>query len=355
MPSQTIRLGLSCNEGCIYCFADPELWADRPLGWGKDYSNLITADWRAEIRSIRKAGYDGLSISGGEPLLHPDIVEMVRYARLLGYQRVELQTNATLLTEANAKRLARAGVCSALISMPSHVEKVYNAITSTRGYHQAALEGIRHFIDLGVRVTVAHVLCQANYTLVPEYVDFIAERLEGVLDVIFLYVQPEGRARLRPGLYPSLDDLRPYWEEAMARCDRRGVSFRTDVQTGLPLCLLTGHEDHTDVALLTQPESFWADDLSSYLYMQSHKRQGARCGECFFGDVCYGFWNEYLDAYGDEGLRPVVETPRLREQFPDIAAGATAPRLPAGEYVSASRMLKREGIRKMGSRAPGQG
>ena len=95
--------------------------------------------------------------------------------------------------------------------------------------------------------------------------------------------------------------------------------------------------------LLTNPGDFWGEDVSSFAYMQSHKRHGARCGDCFFSQVCYGFWNEYLDAYGDDGLEPVVETPRLRERFPEVAAGAEAPRVDPAE---ASRMFVEGGIRK---------
>ena len=332
MPSQTIRIGLSCNEGCLYCFADPELWADRPRGWGKDYSNLIGDDWKTELREIRQAGYDGLSISGGEPLLYPDLVKMVKYARLLGFQRVELQSNATLLTPENSRRLARAGVCSALISLPSHVEKVYDAITATRGYHGAAMSGLANFLAEHIHVTLCHVICTANYRHLPEYVDHVAEHFPGIQRISFLYVQPEGRGRQNPNLYPSLDDLRPYWEEAMNRCDERGITFSTDVQTGLPLCMMTGHEDRVDLGLLLSPDDFWGEDLSSFEYMQSHKRQGAACGDCFFEKACYGFWNEYLDAYGDETLRPVVETPRLRQLFPRVVEGAAVPRVDeAGE------------------------
>ena len=345
MPSQTVRIGLTCNEGCLYCFADPEMWADRPLGWGKDYSNLIGKDWRRELREIRQAGYDGLSISGGEPLLYPDLVKMVKYARLLGFGRVELQSNATLLTEENSRRLARAGICSALISLPSHEERIYDAITATKGYHQAAMTGLKNFLSEHIHVTLCHVVCTANYRFLPEYVDYVADNFPQIQRISFLYVQPEGRGRQNPSLYPDLDDLRPYWEEAMARCDARGVGFSTDVQTGLPLCMMTGHEERVDLGLLLSPDDFWGDDLSSFEYMQSHKRQGEACGSCFFQGVCYGFWNEYLDAYGDEGLRPVVEAPRLRELYPQVAAGAVAPRVEPGE--ERSRMIGDKGIRRM--------
>lgn len=345
MPSQTIRIGLECNEGCLYCFADPELWKDRPRGWGEDYSNLIGEDWRRELREIREAGYDGLSISGGEPTLYADLLKMVKYARLLGFERVELQTNGTLISARNAQKLARAGVCSALVSLPSHVEKIYDAITCTKGYYEAAVAGIGHLIDAGVRVTLCHVLCTANYREVPAYAEFVAERfVDGrrrLQAVSVLYVQPEGRATQKPGLYPSLSDLRPYWIEAMARFDARGVPFRTDPQTGLPFCMMPGHEDHVDLGLLLDPESFWGDDVSSFEYMQGHKRLGERCEACFFVGACYGFWNEYLEAYGHEGLEPVARTAELEARFPAIASGRSVPRLAPGQVVPVSRMERK--------------
>ena len=346
MPSQTIRIGLECNEGCLYCFADPDMWKDRPRGWGKDYSNLIGDNWRQELREIREAGYDGLSISGGEPTLYPDLVKMVKYARLLGFSRVELQTNGTLITEKNARTLSRAGVCSALVSLPSHIPKVYNAITVTKNYHSPAVSGLKNLLRVGVRVTLCHVLCTANYRYVPEYVDFVVKEFPGLEAVSFLYVQPEGRGTENANLYPSLEDLRPYWIDAMERAERHGLRWKTDVQTGLPLCMLPGREDRVDAELLLNPEVFWGDDLSSYTYMQGRKRQGAKCDTCFFSKACYGFWNEYMDAYGDEGLVPVVASDALERRFPRIAAGDSVPDLSPGEYVSESRMKMSSGIRR---------
>jgi MoaA/NifB/PqqE/SkfB family radical SAM enzyme len=346
MPSQTIRIGLECNEGCLYCFADPEMWKDRPRGWGKDYSNLIGDNWRKELREIREAGYDGLSISGGEPTLYPDLLKMVKYSRLLGFDRVELQTNATLITESNARKLSRAGVCSALVSLPSHIEKVYNAITVTKDYHDPAIAGLKNLLNAGVRVTLCHVLCTANYRYVADYVDYVAEHFPGLEAISFLYVQPEGRATANANLYPSLEDLRPYWLEAMERTDKYGIRWKTDVQTGLPLCMLPQHEDRVDAELLLNPEIFWGDDLSSYVYMQGRKRQGSKCTDCFFSNGCYGFWNEYIDAYGDEGLVPVTSTPELERLFPLIAGGASVPDLSPGEYITESRMKMTGGIRR---------
>ncbi len=343
MPSQTVRIGLACNEGCLFCFADPEMWASRPRGTA-DYSNLIGDDWRAAFRKVRAEGFDELSISGGEPTLHPDLVRMVKYARLLGFKRVELQSNGTLLTEANARKLARAGLCSALISLPGHKERVYNALTATRGYFQAALDGIRNLLDAGVLVSIAHVMCVPNFRDVEGFVEFVGEHFPEVSAVRLLYVQPEGRARRFRGLYPDLDALKPRLHAAMQRCDALGIPFTTDVQCGVPMCVMEGFEERVDRELLVRPERFWGDDLSSYRYMQGHKRKGERCDDCFFSTVCHGFWQEYLDAYGDNALNPVKATPRLLSLFPEIAAGR-ASLIQGDQPVLSSRMLSSRGIR----------
>ena len=82
MPAQTVRVTLRCNHGCVFCFAEWSLPQRRRDV--HDYTNVIGEDWRRELDEVRAAGYDELSISGGEPLLHPELLPMVRHARALG-------------------------------------------------------------------------------------------------------------------------------------------------------------------------------------------------------------------------------------------------------------------------------
>ncbi|MBI5477948.1 MAG: radical SAM protein [Deltaproteobacteria bacterium] len=316
MPAQTVRVTLRCNHGCVFCFAEwclPQRRRDV-----HDYTNVIGDDWRSELDEVRAAGYDELSISGGEPLLHPELVPMVRHAKALGFSRIEVQTNASLMTTRNVARLRAAGMTASMASLPSHVPRAFDAITRTKGHFQASVDGIRNLLRARVEVILCHVICAGNYRLLPDYVRFADETLHGINEILFFYVQPEGRAARNPRLFPRLTSLRPRWLSAMSEADRLGLYFRTDTQTGLPLCYMTGHEDRLKLIDLLDPRAVFGTDVSSFEYMQGNKRKAPACGTCFFDPVCFGFWKTYLEAHGDGELRPVPEDARLRALFPAV-------------------------------------
>ena len=69
----------NCNLDCHYC---------------NEYDNSVphpeTADLKRWMHKIRELGVSRIGFQGGEPLLHPDIVELVRYAKSLGFFRVSM-------------------------------------------------------------------------------------------------------------------------------------------------------------------------------------------------------------------------------------------------------------------------
>ncbi len=320
MPAQTVRVTLACNHGCVFCFAGWSPSEAQPRRGAHDWTNLIGADWRRELDEVRASGYDELSISGGEPLLHPAILDMVRHAKSLGFRRIEVQTNASLLTEANLSRLVNAGMTSSMASLPAHEEKQFNAITRTRGHYASVLAGLKNLVRARVELTLCHVICAANYRRLVSFVDFAHRELPGSYEVLFFYAQPEGRAAANVRLLPRLDRLSPYWQAAVQQADGLRLRFRVDTQTGLPLCFLRGFEDRLKMQDLLDPRSVFGDDLGSFEYMQARKRKAKACSQCFFDPVCFGFWKAYLDAHGDDELRPVAADERLKSMFPEIQA-----------------------------------
>ena len=76
-----------CNLDCHYC---------------NEFNNSIPhpalADLKKWMDHIRKLGVARLGLQGGEPLKHPDIVEVVRYAKALGFGNVSMSTNGFMLT-----------------------------------------------------------------------------------------------------------------------------------------------------------------------------------------------------------------------------------------------------------------
>jgi len=69
------------------------------------------------MRKLRELGVMKIQFLGGEPLLHPDVVELVRYARSIGFFSVGMSTNGFLLSKELLHLLEEAGLSSLQISV----------------------------------------------------------------------------------------------------------------------------------------------------------------------------------------------------------------------------------------------
>ena len=118
-----------CNFQCQYCM--PE---------GADLTYALQQDWltRAELRSLLTgvfvpAGFTRFRLTGGEPLLRPDVVEIVAdIAHLPQTQDLSMTTNAFLLAK-KAEALWQAGLRRLNISLDSLDPETFQAIVGGRG------------------------------------------------------------------------------------------------------------------------------------------------------------------------------------------------------------------------------
>jgi radical SAM protein with 4Fe4S-binding SPASM domain len=110
----------ACNLKCFMCF---QSFSPPPRGFMTMdlYKKIVDEGANKGLCSI-KFNYRG------EPLLHPNIVEMVKYAKDKGIIEVMFNTNATLLTEDMAKRLIAAGLDKLICSVDGCTAEVYEKV-----------------------------------------------------------------------------------------------------------------------------------------------------------------------------------------------------------------------------------
>jgi cyclic pyranopterin phosphate synthase len=113
-PPRSVRLSLTdrCDLACIYC-RPPK---DQDHGYV--HERLDFEAWQTMVRGLVAAGVRRVRLTGGEPLLHRDIVRVVRYLSELDLDDVALTTNATRL-ERLARPLREAGLHRVNISLDS--------------------------------------------------------------------------------------------------------------------------------------------------------------------------------------------------------------------------------------------
>jgi cyclic pyranopterin phosphate synthase len=109
---RTVRVSLTdrCDLACVYC---------RPSrNDGYFESRLDDEAWKAMVRALVRAGVTRVRVTGGEPLLHPRVVELVGFIAELGVADLALTTNATRL-ETLAHPLRQAGLRRLTVSLDS--------------------------------------------------------------------------------------------------------------------------------------------------------------------------------------------------------------------------------------------
>lgn len=95
-----------CNLACRYC---NEFDGQSPP--------VALEALRKRLDHLRSLGTLAVELTGGEPLLHPDILELIRYARSIGFAKVMMISNAFLLNAAKVRALGDAGLSEMQVSV----------------------------------------------------------------------------------------------------------------------------------------------------------------------------------------------------------------------------------------------
>src|SRR2546427_7654747 len=143
MRVQRVITNETCNQNCWFCNARRP--AEQP-----DF--VARSAVRARIEAARSAKPQEIVLTGGEPTLRSDIVDLVRRAAV-GGTRVALETNGAPITAARAVELAAAGLHTARVQLVAWGDEA-DAITRDPGGFAAALDAIRSLAAAGVTVRV---------------------------------------------------------------------------------------------------------------------------------------------------------------------------------------------------------
>ena len=190
------ELTAACNLSCQYCRASA---SHEP-----DQGELDTDEAKRFVESIapRKPM---LILSGGEPLLRPDLFQIIRLAVSLGI-RVSLASNGTLITPELAKEIADSGVSRVSISLDG-ADAAMHDLGRGQGSFKRSIKGIENLrgrVDFQINFTVT----RKNQSELIRIFD-LAEKLGAAALHIFFLV-PTGRGR-------EEDVITPVRQEEMLR------------------------------------------------------------------------------------------------------------------------------------------
>ena len=293
-----------CNLKCEHCYQDAE---------GKDARELSTDEAFAMIDQIARAGFKIMIFSGGEPLLRPDIYDLVRHAANVGLRPV-FGTNGTLITDEVARRLKAAGTCAMGISVDSLDAAEHDKFRGVQGAFDATMRGIEACKRAGLAFQIHTTVVDWNRDQICAISDFSAE--VGARGHYIFFLIPVGRGKfindealavrqneslLREVMEKQRElkiDIKPTCAPQFTRVAKQlGVETRytRGCLAGLTYCVIGSEGLVRPCAYMTETagdvretpfDEIWE---SSPVFKRLRTREyGGACGTCDYAEGCGG-------------------------------------------------------------------
>ncbi len=293
-----------CNLRCAHCYQDALEATDKELS---------TSEAKKMIEEIARAGFKVMIFSGGEPLMRPDIYELVSHAAAQGLRPV-FGSNGTLITPEVAVLLKEAGACAMGISVDSLDPVKHDQFRGLPNAFDLTMAGIDACRQAGLPFQLHTTVVDWNRDEVCDITDFAVEA--GAIAHYIFFLIPVGRGlyieetglkvleneRLLQDIMRKADqvpiDVKPTCAPQFTR-----VAKQLDVETrfsrgclaGLTYCVVGSEgivrpcaymmEEAGDVRTTPFDEIWKNSPVFEHLRTQEY---GGACGTCDYRDGCGG-------------------------------------------------------------------
>lgn len=202
-----VRLTYACNNQCIFC-----LDKDTHNGTFISFNDVC-----ADLKRGRDLNCRRVILSGGEPTIHPQFLDIVKVARQIGYKHIQIITNGRMFAYGKfLKQSIENGASEITFSMHGHTRKLHEAQTRVPGSFKQSLTGLLNALEIyGLIVSVDIVINKFNVKYMPDILKFYVSL--GVSEFDLLQVVPFGEAwRNRDNVFYDIEKEKESLNKAFA-------------------------------------------------------------------------------------------------------------------------------------------
>ena len=149
-----------CNEVCVHCF-NPGAAHEKNEKPQRETNELSTAEAKKLLNDMASQGVFRLTLTGGEVTLRKDFMELLAYARGLGFM-VVLFTNGLKIRDRVIADISALWPHGVEISIYSHIPEKHDAITGVNGSFARSLLTLEKFRQAGIRTTFKSTLMKST-------------------------------------------------------------------------------------------------------------------------------------------------------------------------------------------------
>lgn len=216
-----------CNLNCLHCHQNSSSTSS--------YKELTTSQAFKVVDNMSDAGVAILTFSGGEPLLHKDIYDIIKRANDCG-MLCTIASNGTLMTLETAKRLADGGVKRVEIGLDGARPETHDFLRNKPGSFEATIQGIKNCAAVGFEeLATTMTLYSKNVNELEETMD-LAEKLGATrfylnrlipagrgCDAMHLDVKPKDKIKALEAIYKKFHES--IVNGSGIQCYARGMTY----------------------------------------------------------------------------------------------------------------------------------
>lgn len=202
-PLNTLYFYLTkgCNLACRHCWVAPKYQRD-----GQIHPSLPLDLFRSIIYQAKPLGLNNIKLTGGEPLLHPaiaDILDLTRIEKL----KLVVETNGVLCSPILARKIAECENPFVSVSIDGTDAETHEWLRGVPGCYEAALRGVRNLVDAGLKPQLIMTLNRRNRNQIEDFLE-LAESL-GCGSIKFNILHNWGRGAImhRDGETLTIEEL----------------------------------------------------------------------------------------------------------------------------------------------------
>lgn len=304
-----------CNQSCVFCLEEDGAW--------KPFVDPTTAEVTRELDRLWDRGARQITFMGGETFFRKDLGRILEHSRKIGFQRVGVTTNGTVLHKPGFLRdLVSHGLQFIELSIHGHTPELANAIGGAHFTFERQALALKEIDAMAALLTIVNVvICRENKGQLVDVARYVCEmypRIRARFKLKFVSLQGlAAEDAERRGAALGYDDV-----DAVAAGDylaARGVPFWF---YNFPLCRLGPYANHAhEIETLAADERYFDFDHrgeGSY-YDSGHQIEGrvwpaARCAPCSLAPICPGIEESHRRVHGEGAL-----SPRSDDPLPNVA------------------------------------
>ncbi|MHB8765587.1 MAG: radical SAM protein [Deferrisomatales bacterium] len=323
-----------CNLRCVHCRCSSDLEAAQ--------GDFTTAEAKKLLDDISELSTPVFVLSGGEPLLRPDIFEIARYGTARGF-RMCMATNGMLVTDEVCREMVAADIKMVSLSLDGPTAEVHDDFRQCPGAFEGVVRAAEHFRAHGIKFLINSSFTKRNqaeiaatfkvakglgatawymFMIVPtgRGEDIMAELIskedyEEILAWHYRQEKAEDQILMRPTCAPHYYRIVPQLAKAEGvKFERRSLTFSTGGGKGCiaaqSICLIDCFGEVRPCSYFpmsagnvkkTPFKQIWAES-PLFKDLRDFKSYKGKCGQCEFLNVCggcraraYAVTGDYLD------------------------------------------------------------